>query len=144
MTNGFSPVPEGFNTVTPYLRVPDADALVTFMGRAFGAREVFRARGAHGGMHVEVRVGDSMVMIGGHGDSEAQTAAIFLYMNGVDDVYDRAMEAGATSIEEPADRPADGDRRAGVADSFGNAWFIATRIEDVSREQLQKRRDDPA
>ena len=139
MTNEFSPVPEGFHTVTPYLMVPDADALVEFMGRAFGATEVFRARGAHGGLHVEVRLGDSMVMIGGMQSGEPQPAAIFLYMDGVDDVYDRALEAGATSIEEPADRIAEGDRRAGVRDPFGNAWFIATRIEDVSREELQRR-----
>ena len=144
MTNGVDPVPQGFHTVTPYLMVPDADALVEFMSRAFGATEVFRARGAHGGMHVEVRVGDSMVMIGGLGDSEPQPAAIFLYMDGVDEVYDRALEAGATSMEEPADRPADGDRRAGVADPFGNAWFVATHIEDVSREELQKRYENPA
>ena len=64
MTNEFSPVPEGFHTVTPYLMVPDAHALVEFMSRAFGATEVFRARGAHGGLHVEVRLGGSMVMIG--------------------------------------------------------------------------------
>lgn len=142
MTNGFGPVPEGFHTVTPYLMVPDADALVEFMGRAFGATEVFRARGAHGGLHVEVRAGDSMVMIGGLKDREPQPAVIFLYMDGVDDVYRRALEAGATSIEEPADRPSDGDRRAGVADPFGNAWFVAARIEDVSREELQRRHDD--
>ena len=70
---------------------------------------------------------------------EPQPAAIFLYMDGVDDIYDRALEAGATSIEEPADRITEGDRRAGVSDPFGNAWFIATRIEDVSREELQRR-----
>ena len=139
MTNEFSPVPEGFHTVTPYLMVPDADDLVEFMGRAFGATEVFRARGAHGGLHVEVRLGDSMVMIGGMQSGEPQPAAIFLYMDGVDDIYDRALEAGATSIEEPADRITEGYRRAGVSDPFGNAWFIATRIEDVSREELQRR-----
>lgn len=144
MKSAVNPVPEGFHTVTPYLMVPDADGLVEFMSRAFGATEVFRARGSAGGMHVEVRVGDSMVMIGGKQDSEPQPAAIFLYMDGVNDVYDRALEAGATSIEQPADQPAEGDRRAGVADPFGNAWFIATRIEDVSREELQKRHDSRA
>jgi PhnB protein len=144
MTNGFSPIPEGFHTVTPYLMVPDADALVEFMGRAFGATEVFRTRGAQGGLHVEVRVGDSMVMIGGLQSGEPRPAAIFVYMDDVDEVYRRALEAGATSIEEPADRPSDGERRAGFTDPFGNAWFVAARIEDVSREELQKRRDDLA
>lgn len=144
MTNGFGPAPEGFNTVTPYLMVPDADALVEFMGRAFGATEVFRARGTHGGLHVEVRLGDSMVMIGGLPSGEPQPAAIFLYMDGVDDIYERALEAGGTSMEEPADRSEDAVRRAGVADPFGNAWFVATRIEDISREELRNRRGDPA
>lgn len=144
MTNGVNPVPEGFHTVTPYLTVPDADALAGFMGRAFGASEVFRARGSAGGMHVEVRIGDSMVMIGGTPNCEPRPAEIFLYMDGVDEAYDRALEAGATSVEVPADRPTDGDRRAGVTDPFGNAWFIATRIEDVSCGELRKRQDDLA
>jgi PhnB protein len=144
MTNGFSPVPEGFHTVTPYLMVSDVDTLVEFMSHAFGVEEVFRARGARSGLHVEVRVGDSMVMIGGLPRGEPQPAAIFLYMDGVDEVYRRALEAGASSIEVPADRPSDGDRRAAFTDPFGNAWFVAARIEDVSRAELQKRRDDLA
>lgn len=142
MTNGVQPIPEGFHTVTPYLTVPDADRLVEFVSKAFGATEVFRTHGAKGGIHVEIQIGDSMVMIGGLQGTEAKPAAIFLYMDGVDAVYDRALEAGAISIEEPTDR-SEGDRRAGVADPFGNAWFIATRIEDVSREELQKRHEDP-
>ena len=144
MTNGFSPVPEGFHTVTPYLMVSDVDTLVEFMSHAFGVEEVFRARGARSGLYVEVRVGDSMVMIGGLPRGELQPAAIFLYMDGVDEVYRRALEAGASSIEVPADRPSDGDRRAAFTDPFGNAWFVAARIEDVSRAELQKRRDDLA
>jgi PhnB protein len=144
MTNRFSPIPEGFHTVTPYLMVPDADALVEFMTHAFGVEEVFRTRGARGGLHVEVRVGDSMVMIGGLQGGEPQPATIFVYMDGVDEVYRRALEAGASSIEEPANRPSDAERRAAFTDPFGNAWFVAVRIEDVSRQELQKRRDDLA
>lgn len=106
MTNGVDPVPEGLHTVTPYLTVPDTDALVEFMGRAFGAEETFRARGTAGGAHVEVRLGDSMVMIGGTPDCEPRPSEIFLYMEGVDDIYDRALKAGATTIEEPSDQPA--------------------------------------
>lgn len=140
MTKGVKPVPDGFRTVTPYLEVPDADALVGFLGRAFGATELFRARGAAGGSHVEIRLGDSMVMIGGQPGAALRPSTLFLYLDGVDEVYRRALAAGATTIEEPADHPAQGDRRAGVADPFGNAWFIATRIEDVSRDDLQKRR----
>lgn len=141
MKNEVNPIPEGFHTVTPYLMGPEVDRMVEFARKAFGATEVFRTRGEAGGLHVEIRIGDSMVMIGGLQDMEAQPTAIFLYMDGVDEVYDRALGAGATSIEEPAIRP-EGDRRAGVVDPLGNSWFIATRVEDVSREELQKRDND--
>ena len=71
-------------------------------------------------------------------------AETFLYTGGVDAAYGRALESGTTPIKEPADRPAQGDRRAGVTDPFGNIWFLAARIEDVSREALQERHDDRA
>ena len=142
MKNEVNPMPEGFHTVTPYLMGPDVDRVVEFARKAFGAMETFRTRGEAGGLHVEIRIGDSLVMVGGLQNMEAQPAAIFLYMDGVDKVYGRALESGATSIEEPANRP-EGDRRAGVVDPFGNSWFIATRVEDVSREELQKRNNDP-
>lgn len=142
MTVGLSPVPEGFHTVTPYLMVPDADRMVGFMEQTFAAEETFCARGSAGGTHVEVRVGDSMVMIGGLPGRDPQPAAIFLYMGGVDDIYGRALAAGATPIEEPADRHSDGDRRAGFADPFGNSWFVVQRIEDISRQELQERYND--
>lgn len=121
------PIREGFHTVTPYLLVREADDLVAFVKQAFGATETFRAPGGAGGLHIEVRIGDSMVMIGGgaawHG--AALPAMLHLYVEDVDAVYRRALGAGATTLEEPADQP-DGDRRAGVKDRFGNQWYIAT------------------
>ena len=121
---------EGFHTVTPYLMVREADKLIDFVKRVFGATELFRGIGSEGGMHAEIRIGDSMVMIGGAWNGEQIPAAIYLYMDDVDAIYAAALQAGATSIAEPADQPY-GDRNAGVKDPFGNIWYIATHKEDV-------------
>ncbi len=126
------PIREGFHTVTPYLMVREAAKLIDFVKEAFAATELFRGTGSAGGIHAEVRIGDSMVMIGGAGtwNGEPMPAAIYLYMDDVDAVYKRALQAGAASLSEPADQPY-GDRVAGVKDPFGNVWYIATHIEDV-------------
>jgi len=126
------PIREGFHTVTPYLMVREAAKLIDFVKEAFAATELFRGTGSAGGIHAEVRIGDSMVMIGGAGtwNGEPMPAAIYLYMDDVDAVYKRALQAGAASLSEPADQPY-GDRIAGVKDPFGDVWYIATHIEDV-------------
>lgn len=82
------PVREGFHTVTPYLMVREAAQLVDFVKQAFDATELFRTTGSAGGLHVEVRIGDSMVMIGGGGtwNGEPMPAAIYLYMDSVDTI----------------------------------------------------------
>ena len=132
MTGKVNSIPEGFHTVTPYLMVQEAAQLIDFVKQAFGATELMRTTGSAGGIHAEVRIGDSMVMIGGGGawSGEAMPAAIYLYMDDVDAVYKRALQAGATSITEPEDQPY-GDRMAGVKDAFGDVWYIATHIKDV-------------
>lgn len=118
----------GFHTVTPYLIHPDITGLVAFVEQAFGAVETFRSRGSAGGAHIEVRIGDSMLMIGGKDDSTPLPAMLFLYVDDVDALYQRTLEAGGTSLMEPAE-PGDGDRRAGVQDPFGNQWWIGTHLE---------------
>ncbi|HKV58090.1 MAG TPA: VOC family protein [Ktedonobacteraceae bacterium] len=126
------PVREGFHTITPYLMVPQAADLIDFVKHAFGATELLRGTGSAGGIHAEVKIGDSMLMIGGGGtwDGEQMPAALYLYMDDVDAVYKRALQAGATSISEPENQPY-GDRVGGVKDAFGNIWYISTHIEDV-------------
>ncbi len=126
-------VREGFHTVTPYLVVRGVNQLIEFLQQAFGAVELYRGTGSAGGIHAEVKIGDSMVMIGGDGlrSGEPMPAMIFLYMPDVDAVYQRALQSGATSIMEPEDQP-QGDRMAGVKDVCGNMWYIATHIEDVA------------
>jgi PhnB protein len=118
----------GHHTVAPYLVTVDVDGLVAFVTQAFAAEETFRTRGPAGGLHVEVRIGDSIVMIGGGPGGGAFPAMLHLYVQDSDAVYRRALDAGATSIAAPAD---DGfDRRGGVQDRFGNQWFIATHLRD--------------
>lgn len=123
------PLRDGFHTVTPYLIVHGVDRMIMFVKQAFDATETFRSTGAAGGTHVEVRIGDSMVMIGGDGPQPAQPmpAMLHLYVEDADGVYRRALDAGATSLMEPADM-GDGDRRGGVQDAWGNQWYISTHL----------------
>ena len=117
--------PEGFHSVTPYITVQQPGELIDFLTKAFGAEEKFRTTGSAGGMHAEVKIGDSMVMVGGAPHIPAMPTAIHLYVPDVDDTYRRALDAGATSLMEPADQPY-GERSGGVEDLAGNRWYIAT------------------
>lgn len=134
------PIPDGYHTVTPYLIVTRADKLIDFLKQAFDAEEIQRQAKPDGTiMHAEVRIGDSGVMMSdATGEFEPMPAAIHLYVNDTNATYNRALQAGATSIMEPADQFY-GDRMAGVKDAFGNTWWIATHIEDLSPEELNKR-----
>jgi PhnB protein len=125
-----SPIPRGFHTVTPYIVATDGDAMITFAKQAFGAEETFRAIGGAGGIHGEVRIGDTMLMMGGGipgkpFDAKPNTTALHIYVEDTDAVYQKALHAGATSIGEPQDHDY-GERGAGVKDPFGNYWYIAT------------------
>jgi len=124
------PIPEGYRTVTPYLVAQDGPALVEFAKQAFGAEETFRAVGSAGGLHAEVRIGDSMLMMGGgipgrEFRSTPKTHALHLYVEDVDAVYEKALATGATSIGEVRDQEY-GERSGGVKDPAGNFWYIAT------------------
>jgi len=131
MTSTAKTIREGYHTVTPYLIVQEAAQLIDFVKQVFEATETFRGIGSAGGIHAEVRIGNSMVMIGGGGTwkGEPSPATLYLYIDDVDAAYTRALQAGATSISEPTDQPY-GDRLAGVKDSFGNVWYIAAYIGD--------------
>jgi len=125
---------EGFHTVTPYLTVQPAVELVEFVKQAFGAVESFRTTGSAGGIHCEVKIGDSMVMIGGP-TFDTHPTAIHLYVADVDEVYARAMAAGATSLGEPSDQEY-GERIAAVKDVGGNEWYIAKRFDTTAIQDL--------
>jgi uncharacterized glyoxalase superfamily protein PhnB len=117
--------PAGYNTITPYLTVKRAAELVEFVKQAFDGVEVFRTTGSAGGLHAEVTIGDSKLMIGGYEAVEEIPTSLHLYVADADAVYQRALAAGATSLEEPVDQFY-GDREAGVKDPTGNVWWIAT------------------
>ena len=125
------PVPKGYSTLTTYLVAQDADALIEFLTKTFGAEETFRSGpGSEGGLHCEVKIGDSMLMVGGGGAGmkwrgTPMPSAFHIYVPDCDATYARALEAGATSIDEPKDQFY-GERSAAVKDAAGNSWYIAT------------------
>ena len=126
------PVPKGYSTLTTYLVAQDADALIDFLKQTFDAEELFRSGpGSEGGLHCEVRIGDSMLMVGGGGAGlkwrgTPMPSAFHIYVPDCDATYARALEAGGTSIDKPADQFY-GERSATVKDASGNSWYIATR-----------------
>ncbi|HWP52791.1 MAG TPA: VOC family protein [Pyrinomonadaceae bacterium] len=131
-TKEVNPVREGFRTVTPYLVVPDVHAEVEFLTRALGAEGHVFGLGTQGGFHGEYKIGESTIMIGGGGEGSAWKGnafpgSIHLYVEDVDVLYRRALQAGATSLYAPMDQPY-GDRDCGVQDVGGNQWFLGTRL----------------
>jgi PhnB protein len=134
------PIPESYHTVTPYLTVQGVPKLIDFLKQGFEAQELERVMRPDGSIgHAEVRIGDSVVMMGeACAEWKPMPSAIYLYVNNTDAVYKRALQAGATSVMEPADQFY-GDRSAGVKDPSGNHWWIATHQEDVPPAELKKR-----
>ncbi len=134
------PIPEGQQSVTPYLVVKDAAALIAFLKSAFDAKEMLcHARSDGTIIHAQLKIGGSVVMMGEPmGDQQPMPAMLHLYVEAVDRVYQQALDAGATSIMPPADQFY-GDRSGGVTDRHGNQWWIATHIEDVSNEEMARR-----
>ena len=138
-TTSPNPIPEGYATVTPYLCVVEAAKLIEFLKQAFAAEVIVRMDGPDGSvMHAEVKIGDSMVMIGQVPAERATRAMLHLYVADADATYKKALAAGATSVREMADQFY-GDRSGGVRDAFGNDWYIATHVEDVSPEEMKRR-----
>jgi uncharacterized glyoxalase superfamily protein PhnB len=116
--------------VTPYVIAADGDAMLAFAKNAFGAEETFRAIGGAGGIHGETRIGDTMLMMGGGipgkpFNAKPNTTALHIYVEDTDKTYQKALQAGASSINEPQDHDY-GERGASVKDPFGNFWYIAT------------------
>jgi PhnB protein len=134
------PIPDGYTTITPCLTVPDIVAMLEYLQNAFGAKVTESTPGADGKpRHAEVLIGNAKVMLGQASEQwPARLGSLYLYVEDTDAWYTRAMAAGATSIMEPSNQFY-GDRNAGVEDPQGNQWWIATHIEDVSAEELERR-----
>ena len=125
-----NPIREGFRTVTPYLVVPDVHEEIAFIDKVFGAGGQIYGLGSAGGFHSECKIGDSMLMIGGGGKGSAWKgtplpASLHVYVEDVDAVYERALQAGATSLHAPTDQEY-GERSAAFLDVGGNHWYPAT------------------
>jgi len=127
-----NPISDGYQTVTPYLIVTGAGALIEFVKQAFGGTERMRSPGPNGAiMHAEVQLGDSVIMLADASDgARVRTAMLHLYVADVDAAYKHALNAGGESIREPAD-PAYGDRTAAAKDRWGNEWWLSTHIKDA-------------
>ncbi len=143
-----SAIPDGYRSVTPYLIVNGAAAAIEFYKHVFAATEMLRMADAHGRIgHAEIKIGDSVVMLA---DEHPQmgyrspsslggsSVSILLYLDDVDDVFARAVKAGATAQREVADQFY-GDRTGTLRDPFGHVWTVATHVEDVAPEEMQRR-----
>ena len=142
------PIPQGFSTITPFLMAKNAAGLQRFLARAFDAETIYSINGLDGRvMHAQLRIGDAMVMLAGSMQERKGTPAalslplpmsLYIYAPDVDGLYRRAIAAGASSVLQPADRLS-GDRSAGVRDTEGNLWWIATHVEDIAPDEIARR-----
>jgi PhnB protein len=142
------PIPEGYHHVTPYLVIKGAGAAIDYYKRVFGATERMRMD-APGGMvgHAELEIGDSVVMLADESPEQGfkgprafggTPVSLLLYVENVDDVFKRAIQAGARELKPLADQFY-GDRMGTLEDPFGHVWSIATHVEDLSPEEMQRR-----
>jgi len=141
-------IPKGYHTATPYLIVDDAAAAIKFYKKAFGAKEVLRFPGPGGKlMHAEILIGDSPIMLADEAPERGAKSpksyggspvGILLYVEKVDKVARKAVEAGATEVMPIKDQFY-GDRSGTFADPFGHKWTISTHVENVSEKEMIKR-----
>ena len=142
------PIPEGYHTVTPYLAIDGAADAIEYYKKAFGAQETVRMDGPDGSIaHAEIRIGDSLVMLSDPFPESStippkelggSTASVFLYVEDVDAVVQRAVNAGAIIKTEVEDQFW-GDRFGTIEDPFGQIWSVATHVEDVPPEEIAER-----
>jgi PhnB protein len=141
-------IPEGYTSLTPYLYVSDARRAIEFYTRAFGAKELFRMDGPNGKIgHAELRIGSAALMLADeHPEMDVRSPlayggspmSLLLYVEDVDQVFRRSIEAGAKALRPVKDQFY-GDRSGMIEDPFGHRWAIATHVEDVSAEEMKQR-----
>jgi PhnB protein len=148
MKRSTRPIPTGFHTITPHLVVKNCANAIDFYKRALGAKEINRMPGPDGRLvHAEIQLGDSRIFLSDEfpemGSKSPQTlngspVNLFLYVEDVDSFFKTATEAGGTGVEKPTDMFW-GDRWATVKDPYGHVWQIATHIEDVTPQEMERR-----
>jgi PhnB protein len=142
------PIPEGYHSVTPYLIVKGGVDAIEFYKKAFGATELFRFPAPGGKIgHAEIKIGDSPIMLAdefpemgykGPQSIGGSPLSLMIYVDDVDTVFNRAVEAGGT-VKEAVQDKFYGDRTGTVIDPFGHVWHISTHKEDVSMEEMERR-----
>jgi len=142
------PIPEGYHSVTPYLIIKGAADAIEFYKQAFGATELFRFPAPDGKIgHAEIKIGDSPIMLAdefaemGYKGPRAlggSPVSLMIYLEDVDTVFNRAVEAGA-SVKEAVQDKFYGDRTGTLTDPFGHVWHVSTHKEDVSMEEMEER-----
>lgn len=140
------PIPEGYHSITPYLIMTNARKALDYYKRVFDAQELFVMEHEGKVGHCELRIGDSQIMMADEFPNMGNTApkgdlhysTLMLYVNDVDSTYKKAVELGAKVVREPKNEFY-GDRMATIIDPFGHKWHLATHIEDVSPEEMEKR-----
>ncbi|HEX6053299.1 MAG TPA: VOC family protein [Gemmatimonadaceae bacterium] len=140
-------VPAGYHTVTPAIVVRNAPAAIDFYKTAFGAEELHRMLGPDGSIaHAEIRIGDSVIMLGEENEQWGTRSpqslggvhgSLHIYVEDADASFDRALKAGAT-VRYPLENAFWGDRYGKVTDPFGHEWGIATRVKEMSLEEMDK------
>jgi PhnB protein len=148
MTARVRPIPEGYHAVTPYLCIKGAARAIEFYTRAFGTREVMRVEAPGGKIgHAEIAIGDSRIMLADeYPDMNFRSPQsiggspvhLHLYVENVDSTVNQAVGAGAKVLKPVADQFY-GDRSGSREDPFGHVWHVATRIEDLSAQEIEKR-----
>jgi PhnB protein len=148
MAKSVKKIPDGYAAVTPYLTIKGAAQAIEFYKKAFGAKENLRMPTPDGKVaHAELAIGDSLIMLSDPFDqgqtktpkkAGATTVGIFLYIDDVEETYKQALDAGATSTQEPEDMFW-GDRFARVTDPYGHSWQLATHVEDIEPEEMERR-----
>lgn len=148
MTRSAKPVPDGYHSVTPYLVVDGAAAAIAFYEKAFGATVALRMEAPGGRIgHAELVIGTSRVMladehpeIGARGPRAigGSPVSLMLYIADVDAVVRRAVASGA-KLQRPVEDKLYGDRMGSIVDPFGHVWHVATHMEDVAPDELERR-----
>ena len=146
MAKAAKAVPDGYSTITPSLTLDDAAKTIEWYKKALGAEEMSRSVGPDGKvMHAELKIGNSRlmmndVMMGAKGPRAygGSPASLWLYVENSDALFNRAVGAGAT-VQMPMADQFWGDRAGAISDPAGYTWWIATRVEDLTREEMNQR-----
>jgi PhnB protein len=147
------PIPEGYHSITPYLVIKGAAAAIDYYKKVFGAKERMRMDAPGGTIgHAELEIGDSVIMLAdefpemGHKSPKTlggSPVSVILYVENVDAVFKRALNEGARQVR-PLENQFYGDRMGSLEDPFGHLWSVATHVEDVAPDEMQRRAAEAA